>query len=136
MYLGTVGTYLSSPPPTAVLRANVDNIATGIMGVYQTMQLISSDSAIIPYFTISVSLNILLTLMIVVRLILYNRSARAATGETESGGMYKAIVTMLIESCALYAVNSLLFIGLWGAQNYAESIFLPILAETQVRVFP
>ena len=74
--------------------------------------------------------------MIVVRLILYNRSARAVTGETESGGMYKAIVTMVIESCALYAVNSLLFIGLWGAQNYAESIFLPILAETQVRVFP
>ena len=106
------------------------------MGVYQTMQLISSDSAIIPYFSISVSLNVLLTLMIIIRLVLHNRSARAVMGGTESGGMYKAIVTMLIESCALYAVNSLLFIGLWGAQNYAESIFLPILAETQVRVFP
>ena len=108
----------------------------GIVGIYQTMQLISSDSAIIPYFSISVSLNILLTLKIVIRLILHTRSVRAVMGKTESGGMCKAIVMMLTESCALYAVNSLLFIGLWGAQNYAESIFLPILAETQVRVFP
>ena len=46
----------------------------GIVGIYQTMQLISSDSAIIPYFSISVSLNILLTLMIVIRLILHTRS--------------------------------------------------------------
>ena len=50
-------------------------------------------------------------------------------------GLYKAIITMLIESSALYAVNSLLFVGPWGAGNHAADIFLPILAETQVRAF-
>lgn len=50
-------------------------------------------------------------------------------------GMYRAVVTMLVESSALYAVNSLLFVGPWGAGSHVADIFLPILAETQVRAF-
>ena len=52
------------------------------------------------------------------------------------GELYKAIVTMLVESSALYAVNSLLFIASWRAGNHAADIFVPMLAETQVRIFP
>ena len=106
------------------------------MVVYQNAHLISSDSATLPYFAISLSLNILLTLMIVVRLILHTRSVRNVMGRTGSGGFFKAIITMLIESCALYAVNSIVFIGLWGARNYAERLFRFTLTETQVRAFP
>ena len=105
------------------------------MVVYQSAQLINSDSAVLPYFSISLSLNTLLTLMITTRLILHTRSIRTAMG-TRSGGLYKAIVTVLVESCALFAVNSILFIGLWGAHNYAERIFRSTLSQTQVRVFP
>ena len=85
-----------------------------------------------PYFVISVSLNVLLTLMIVVLLIRHGRNIHAAT-EAASGisGMYKTIVTMFIECSALYAVTSLLVLGT-GTAN----IFLPILAETQVRALP
>jgi len=39
---------------------------------------------------------------------------------------------MLIESSALYAVNSLLLIALWAAGNAASGIFLPIIAQNQV----
>jgi len=75
--------------------------------------------------------------MIVVRLVLHSRNIRTAMGTSNGvGGLYKAIVTMLIESSALYAVNSLLFVGTWGAGSGAADIFLPILAETQVRAFP
>jgi hypothetical protein len=42
---------------------------------------------------------------------------------------------MLIESSALYAVTSLLFIGPYAANNYASDIFLPILAVVQVGIF-
>jgi len=113
----------------------------GITFVYQTSQPNSSfwnSTAIdfgIPYFSISLSLNILLTFLIVTRLILHSRNVRVAMGGPGgAAGLYKAIVTMLIESCALYAVNSLLFVGPWGAGNHAADLFLPILAETQVRV--
>ena len=51
-------------------------------------------------------------------------------------GLHKTIVTVLIESSALYAVNSLLFVGPWGANSHVADIFLPILAETQVCTIP
>ena len=114
----------------------------GITFIYQTSQPNSSiwnSTAIdfgLPYFSISLSLNILLTLMIVIRLILHSRNVRAAMGAPGgASGLYKAITTMLVESCAIYAVNSLLFVGPWGAGSHVADIFLPILAETQVRAF-
>ena len=87
----------------------------------------------LPYFTISVGLNVLLTLMISARLILHSRNVRGAMGSTSGvSSLYKAIVTMLIESSSLYAVTSILFIAPYAANNYASDIFLPILAEVQV----
>ena len=73
--------------------------------------------------------------MIVIRVVLYMRFIRTAKGSAGLDGLYKGIVTVLIESSALYAVNSLLFVGPWGAGNHASDIFLPILAQTQVRAF-
>ena len=91
----------------------------------------------LPYVSVSVSLNVLLTLMIVTRLILHGRNVRAATGSpTGIGGLYKAVATMLIESSALYSMNSLLLIGLWATESEAAGAFLPIIAEVQVREFP
>ena len=107
----------------------------GIVVVYQTAQLSGNIWAVLPYFSISLSFNVLLTLMIVIRLIFHAKTVRNAMGMAGVGGLCKAIITMLVESCALYAVNSVLFIGLWSARNSAENIFLPILTETQVRAF-
>ena len=74
--------------------------------------------------------------MIVIRLVVYGRNLRAVTGSVAGiGGLYKTIATMLIESCALYAANSLLLIGLWAAGSGASGIFLPTFADTQVRSF-
>ena len=114
----------------------------GIWYIYQNSQpdIVSNAlgaSAGIPYFSISISLNILLTLLIVSRLILHSRNVRKAVGaQGGAGGIYDAIVTMLIESSALYAVSSVLFIGPWGADSWVASIFFPILAQNQVRASP
>ena len=87
------------------------------------------------FFSISVSLNVLLTLMIIVRLVMHSRNVRKATGAPEgAGGLYKAIVTVLVESCALYAVGFLLYIGVWSVGNALVYVFFPILLETQVRI--
>lgn len=89
-----------------------------------------------PFFAISPSLNILLTLMIVTRLILHRRNIRDAMGASAgtATGLYKAVATILIESCALYAASFILFIGPWGANSSVANIFFPVVAETQVRV--
>ena len=91
----------------------------------------------IPYFSISVSLNVLLTLMIVIRLVLHGRNIRAATGSPAGiSGLYKAVATMLIESSALYSMNSLLLVVLITAKSDAAGAFLPIIGEVQVRDSP
>ena len=86
------------------------------------------------FYAISVSLNVLLTLMIVTRLTLHNKNIRSAMGTMRKpGGLYNAVVTMLVESCAIYAVTYLLYIGPWSTKNSAQLIFSPILTVAQVR---
>ena len=90
------------------------------------------------YLEISISLNVLLTFMIVLRLGLHNRSFSRAAMKTPGGicGLYKATVTIFIESCALYTVSSLVFIRPLGAGSDAASAVMFILSGTQVRAFP
>ena len=106
----------------------------GIVVVYQNAQL-NGSWATFPYFFISLSLNIALTLMIAIRLVLYTSPVRTAVGIAGIGRLCKTIITMFIESCALYAVSLLLYIGPWMAGNGVATAFLPILAEIQVRAF-
>ena len=112
----------------------------GIMLVYQSSK---PDSNIlnhigiydfgVPSYSISLSLNVILTLMIIARLVVHNRKLRSSMGNrATTSGLYNSIITMFIESSALYAVSFLLFIGPWGSGNPAANVFSPILAETQV----
>jgi len=138
MYLGSVGACPSSTQTTMMLKANVDNIATGILTIFYTIveeRDLSNAQSTLPYLVISLSLNIILTLMIVVRLFLLDRSVRATTGSPGGiSGLYKTISTMLIESSALFAVSSLLVIAPLAAGNLVAKAFYSILAQTQVRV--
>ena len=119
----------------ALLEANIDNVAMGIVAVFQNTRLTGTIWAVFPYFLISCSLNIILTLMIAIRLILYIGPVRTGVGITGIGRLCKAIITMFIESCALYAVSSLLYIGTGMARNSASLAFFCILAEIQVCAF-
>ena len=136
MYLGSVGTCLSSIQITVALKPNI-NIATGILTIFYTIveeRDLSNAQSTLPYLAISLSLNILLTLMIVIRLFLLDRSVRATAGSPGGiGGLYKTISTMLIESSALFAVSSLLVIVPLAAGNLVAKTFYSILAQTQVR---
>ena len=86
------------------------------------------------YFSISLSLTVIVTLMIAVKLILHSRSVRNAIGAPAGvAGLYKALVTMLVESYVLYAVSSILVIGTWFAQSPITDAFLPLLSQAQVR---
>ena len=68
--------------------------------------------------------------MIVARLALHNRKIRNAAGR--ASGLYSAIITMLVESSALYAITFLLYIIPWSMRSGAQFIFFPILAGAQV----
>ena len=70
------------------------------------------------YFSISFALKLILTSMIVIRLFLHNRKTKRTLGT--SGGLYMSIVSMIIESSALYAVAMLLFFVPWAAKFRAH----------------
>lgn len=63
----------------------------------------------LPYFSISIALNVMLTLLLVVRLLYMSYSARRAIGG-EHGRTYISIAAMLLESATPYAAVGLLFI--------------------------
>lgn len=142
MYLASFGTYSSPPWVRMALSADVTDTAMGVILVYyEILQRFTNHSSNIifgtPYFTISLSLTVILTIMIVIRLTLYNRRIRRAIGaKTTTSGVYTTVIAMLVESYALYAVNFLLFIGAWGAGNDVANLFSPILIQTQVRTLP
>ena len=75
----------------------------------------SSGSAIVvvilPHLSVSVSFDVILTLMIITRLVLHTRNTRTAMGAAGLSGSCKTITTMLIESPVFYALNSLLVVG-------------------------
>lgn len=86
----------------------------------------------LPYFTIECSLNIFLTLLIAGRLFYHSRNFSKLVPDSKSPTIYSNVITMVVESCAIYAVTSLLFIGPYAANNYASDIFLPLLSQVQV----
>jgi hypothetical protein len=99
-----------------------------------------SDKITLSYLMVSLLLNILLTLMIVARLFAHSRNVRRGMGASADGsGLYKSIISILIESCALYAGFFLVYIvtsALKGDGQYISGLFQPILAGTQVRAVP
>jgi hypothetical protein len=127
---------LSPPQSKTTLPANVTDTVTGIGSIYENTRPFGAPliQFFVPFYSLSLALNILLTLMIVTRLILHSRNTRKLTGGLAgTNGLYKAVVTMLVESCALYAVTYTIFIVLINSDNSAVDIFFPILVEIQVR---
>ena len=137
MYLVSVCMYLNSPWRAVMLGANLDNTAMGLPTICYAIieeRELGAVWSTVPYLSISLSLNIILTLMIVVRLILYGKNVRATMGSPGGiGGVYRTISTMLIESSALFAVSSLLVIVPLAAGSLVAKTFYSILAQTQVR---
>ena len=123
------------------VSSNVTGTATGIVYTYWWSRpgAVIVNSAVtanlgLSYFTVSFALNVLLTCMIVIRLILHRRNIRNAMGAlTGAGQLYGAIITILVESSALYAVSFLLFFVPAAANSWVEDAFWSVLIETQVR---
>ncbi|THU92338.1 hypothetical protein K435DRAFT_967708 [Dendrothele bispora CBS 962.96] len=115
------------------------DISMGILFLYQVSvpdANLFTQSAVnfgLAYFSLSTTLNTLMTLLICSRLIIHQRRLiKYQTLPSKNGLSYMSIVSMLVESSALYAVFSLLFIGTYASGNAASGIFLAILSQAQI----
>ncbi|KAF8808158.1 hypothetical protein BYT27DRAFT_7097781 [Phlegmacium glaucopus] len=82
------------------------------------------------YYIISLSVNILLTILITIRLVLYRRRV-IATLAPEHGKHYVSLATIMIESAALYSAFALLFIITYALNNPINQIFLGVASSAQ-----
>lgn len=142
MYLASVCACSNLRNPVAINLSNLIITAMGVAFLYQfsrpnsiTQNSLSIAHFGTPFISISLALNLILTLMIVVRLTWHNKNIRDAMGASPGiGGICKAVATILTESFALYAINFILYIRPYGTASIFQFLFWPILAETQVRV--
>ncbi|PPQ80602.1 hypothetical protein CVT25_001564 [Psilocybe cyanescens] len=84
----------------------------------------------LPYFSIAMATNILLTGMLVVRL-LYMRHKIMKAMDRHHGKTYTNIVSMVLESAVIYGVISFIFLVLYTKGNTAALLFIPLLTQVQ-----
>ncbi|KAG6902743.1 hypothetical protein C0995_012407 [Termitomyces sp. Mi166 len=77
------------------------------------------------YYVISLSVNIVITILITIRLLLYRRRMlNTLPDAVEQASDYVSLATIMIESAALYSVLSLIFIITYAIGNPLNQTFL------------
>ncbi|KAK7688220.1 hypothetical protein QCA50_008590 [Cerrena zonata] len=84
----------------------------------------------VPYWGLTMALNITLSLLLILRLLSMQRTLRQVLGE-DYARVYAKIVSMSVESALPYALVSFIFIVLYGIQNNAYVLFIPLLVQVQ-----
>jgi hypothetical protein len=111
-------------------------LVTGIIYLVRVSQPSSSPWAIttftLVYVTISFSVNVLLTLMIVIRLYLLRRRTTKVLGPRHAVH-YISIIAILVESAALMDIMLLFFIIPFALGNPLANIPLSSMVQIQVR---
>ncbi|KAH8101223.1 hypothetical protein BXZ70DRAFT_117570 [Cristinia sonorae] len=85
----------------------------------------------VPFFTMSLTLNILLTLLIVARMWFHQRQGRKLFGPNY-GQHYTSISNMFIESAALYCINSILLLATFITGHPINQIWVGIAPSVQM----
>lgn len=112
-------------------------VAMSIAYIYENGTLLIWNPKItdifLSYNITAVSLNVLLTVMIIIRILQHRRNLRSAVGTSGGGSrLYTAIITMLVESCAPYTVTYLLYIVPVALGSYINFVFAWIFGAFQV----
>ncbi|KAG5653910.1 hypothetical protein H0H81_009502 [Sphagnurus paluster] len=83
------------------------------------------------YYTLSLGLNIILTILITIRLLIHRRNILATLPE-EHAKDYVSLMTIIIESAALYSVFAFLFLITYAVDHPINQIFLGVASFAQV----
>ena len=111
-------------------------LVTGIIYLVRVSQPSSSPWTIstftLVYVTISASVNILLTLMIVIRLYFFRRQISKVLGPRHAVH-YTTIIAILVESAALVDIMLFFFVILFAMGNPLANIPMSCGAQVEVR---
>jgi uncharacterized membrane protein YidH (DUF202 family) len=85
----------------------------------------------LPYFVLSVSMSVIATGLMLWRMLSFMKKVKFALGKKQTTP-YTSISAILVESCALYAIFSLIFIVLFAINHPIQYVFLSALANVQI----
>ncbi|KAI5892267.1 uncharacterized protein SCHCODRAFT_02701238 [Schizophyllum commune H4-8] len=80
------------------------------------------------YFSLSLAVNVLLTLLIAGRLLAMSKRVKATLGP-QHAHMYTSIAALVVESASPYALTNLVFIITYGMGSPVSYTLLPILSQ-------
>jgi len=99
------------------------------LSFYSALPLVYGTS----YYAISLGSNIVLTVLIMARLLIYRRTITRSMGlSTEHTRDYTSLATIVVESASLYSVFAILFLITYGINNPMNQIFIVIANSAQV----
>ncbi|KAF5385551.1 hypothetical protein D9757_006746 [Collybiopsis confluens] len=96
----------------------------------QSPWLASGINFTIPYYAMSLALNILVTCLIVTRLLFHRHRITRAIGSGH-GSQYTSLVAIIIESAAIYSAFALAFLIPFGLNSPVAQLFLQALSLIQ-----
>ncbi|KAJ3476308.1 hypothetical protein NLI96_g11250 [Meripilus lineatus] len=82
----------------------------------------------VPYWSLSISINILLTLMIIYRLVTTRNLLISALGK-EHARDYTSLIAVTIESASIYSIVSLIYIVAFARNSAVQNLCLPVLGQ-------
>ncbi|KAL7283431.1 hypothetical protein ACG7TL_002861 [Trametes sanguinea] len=119
-------------PLVAYLASVVLSVFTVIAAARPTSSLWAATTlkVSLPYWSLTMSLNAVLSVMLVSRLTWMRKRVEDALGR-EHAKAYTSLLAITVESAVLYGVISFVFIILYGIHNTAENLFIPLLVQVE-----
>ena len=143
IYIASIGTRSVPSNVNGTQPINFTGTGAGIADIYLDSVFETSAASTITYITssyyaICLAFNLLVTLMIVTKLILHRKNLQHAIGTSNAATrVYTTIVTMLVESYALYAITLLSVVVTSALQSVGVYVTGKILTNVQVcTIFP
>ena len=88
------------------------------------------------YFAISLGSNIVMTVLIMARLLIYRRTIMTSLGlSADHARDYTSLATIVIESASLYSVFAILFLITYALNHPINQIFLSLANSAQVSAY-
>lgn len=85
----------------------------------------------VPYWSLSIAVNLLLTIAIVIRLLIARKQLKTAMGE-EYALEYTSLIAIFVESASLYSITSLIYIVAFAVNSNLQNLILPLQAGLMV----
>ncbi|KAJ3555156.1 hypothetical protein NP233_g12273 [Leucocoprinus birnbaumii] len=127
--------WLVTSLPAVLYLASICMSAAMIHQISIPTQTLWSPSALpfgFAYFILTATLTILSNFLMTIRLLVARKHYIDAMGNTSHAKRYLSIVTMLVESSALFAIWSIIFVGLYAVSHPLQNIFFATLVDVAI----